>query len=166
MNASERVFTPGLVTIALPIWKRLEYLPHILKIIEGQDYPHIELIVSDNGENGTKVHDAVRAHYSRPFRFRQNPKTVSMGTHFNQILEVGIRRIFLSHLRRRRNQQQLHLNSSPTIGGPSRSFDRIRPAGDHKRRRRRNQEVKRFSRAGLAWNGIYQGPLAEFRLWL
>ena len=88
MNASKPVFIPGRVTIVLPIWKRLEYLPHILKIIEEQDYPDIELIVSDNGENGTKVHDAVRAHYSRPFRFRQNPKTVSVGKHFNQILEV------------------------------------------------------------------------------
>ena len=89
MNASKRVFTPGLVTIALPIWKRLEYLPHILKIIAGQDYPDIELIVSDNGENETRVHDLVKAHYSRPFRFRQNPETVSISKHFNQILEVA-----------------------------------------------------------------------------
>jgi glycosyltransferase involved in cell wall biosynthesis len=79
---------PKLVSVVLPIWKRLEYLPHVLKIIEAQDYPSIELVVSDNGENGTKVHDAVKAHYSRPFRFRQNAKTVSVGTHFNQILEV------------------------------------------------------------------------------
>jgi glycosyltransferase involved in cell wall biosynthesis len=78
---------PKLVSVVLPIWKRLEYLPHVLKIIEAQDYPSIELVVSDNGENGTKVHDAVKAYYSRPFRFRQNAKTVSVGTHFNQILE-------------------------------------------------------------------------------
>lgn len=78
---------PRLVSIALPIWRRLEYLPQVLKIIEEQDYPTIELIVSDNGENGTKVREAVEAHYSRPFRFRQNPKTVSVGIHFNQILE-------------------------------------------------------------------------------
>lgn len=80
--------TPKLVSIGLPMWKRLEYLPHVLKIIEVQDYPSIELIVSDNGENGTKVHDVVKAHYSRPFRFRQNPQTVTVGTHFNQILQV------------------------------------------------------------------------------
>ena len=79
---------PPLVNVALPIWKRLEYLPHILKIIETQDYPSIELIVSDNGENGTKVHDLVKAHYSRPFRFRQNPTSVSVGTHFNQIFQI------------------------------------------------------------------------------
>ena len=29
-----------------------------------------------------------RSHYSRPFRFRQNPHTVSIGTHFNQLLGV------------------------------------------------------------------------------
>ena len=77
-----------LVSIALPIWKRLEYLPHVLKIVEAQDYPSIELVVSDNGENGTKVHDAVKAHYSRPFRFRQNPHTVTVGAHHNQLMQV------------------------------------------------------------------------------
>ena len=80
--------SPKLVSIALPIWKRLEYLPDILRIIETQDYPSIELIVSDNGENGTTVHDLVKTHYSRPFRFRQNPHTVSVGKHFNQLLQA------------------------------------------------------------------------------
>jgi glycosyltransferase involved in cell wall biosynthesis len=95
MNADKRVFTPGLVTIALPIWKRLEYLPHILKIIEAQDYPDIELIVSDNGENETRVHDLVKAHYSRPFRFRQNPETVNVSEHFNQILQIAAGEYFV-----------------------------------------------------------------------
>ena len=89
MPTPRTVNVPPLISIALPIWKRLEYLPHILKVIEGQDYPDIELIVSDNGENGTKVHDLVKRHYSRPFRFRQNPETVCISEHFNQILEVA-----------------------------------------------------------------------------
>ena len=75
-----------LVTIGLPIYKRLNYLPNVLKIVSAQDYPAIELIVSDNGENGSKVRELVDAHYQRPYRFRQNPATVEVAQHFNQIL--------------------------------------------------------------------------------
>jgi len=95
MPTSGTVSAPPLVTIALPMWKRLEYLPHVLKIIEAQDYSSTELIVSDNGENGTKVHDLVMAHYSRPFRFRQNPHTVSVGIHFNQIIQAASGKYFV-----------------------------------------------------------------------
>ena len=77
-----------LVTIALPIYKRLEYLPHVLGIVAAQDYPHIELLVSDNGMNGDRVRKIVESHYSRPFRFRQNPHTVSIGKHFDQLLQA------------------------------------------------------------------------------
>jgi glycosyltransferase involved in cell wall biosynthesis len=75
-----------LATIALPIYRRLEYLPQVLGIVEAQDYPDLELIVSDNGQNGSKVRDLVEAHYHRPCRFRQNPSTVNVTEHFNQIL--------------------------------------------------------------------------------
>lgn len=80
---------PKLVTIGLPMWKRLEYLPHILKIVEAQDYPSIELLVSDNGLNGTKVRDTVVANYSRPFTFRQNSYIAEITEHFNQIIHAA-----------------------------------------------------------------------------
>jgi glycosyltransferase involved in cell wall biosynthesis len=75
------------VSIGLPIYKRLEHLPTILKIVASQDYPSIELIVSDNGMNGEAVANIVKEHYPQPFRFRQNPETVSIGKHFNQLIE-------------------------------------------------------------------------------
>lgn len=75
-----------LVTIGIPVYKRLNYLPLTLKSVEMQDYPHIELIVSDNGMNGTRVADIVRENYSRPYRLRQNPQSVSPSTHYNQIV--------------------------------------------------------------------------------
>jgi glycosyltransferase involved in cell wall biosynthesis len=77
----------NLVSIGLPIYKRLEHLPTILRIVASQDYPCIELIVSDNGVNGEKVANIVKTHYPRPYRFRQNPETVSMGKHFNQLIQ-------------------------------------------------------------------------------
>ncbi len=86
MTADNKTLTPGLVTVALPMWKRLEFLPHILKVIEAQDYPSIQLLISDNGLNGTKVLDAVKANYSRPFTFRQNTAIAEISPHFNQLV--------------------------------------------------------------------------------
>ena len=77
---------PELVTIGMPIYKRLEYLPQVLKIVEAQDYPAIELFVSDNGQNGDKIREIVEASYSRPYKLRQNPSPVSPAAHFNQII--------------------------------------------------------------------------------
>ena len=76
-----------LVTIGIPIYNRLEYLPDVLKIVSAQDYPNIELLVSDNGVNGSAVSEIVNKFYSRPSRFRQNRSTVGMSIHFNQIIQ-------------------------------------------------------------------------------
>jgi glycosyltransferase involved in cell wall biosynthesis len=86
---------PKRVTIALPIYKRLEYLPHVLRIVAAEDYPDIELIVSDNGMNGTRVRDIVEACYPRPHRFRQNPATVNISQHFNQLIDEATGEYFV-----------------------------------------------------------------------
>ena len=86
---------PELVTIGIPIYKRLEYLPQILKIVEAQDYPSIELLVSDNGQNGDKIREILDANYSRPCTFRANPSTVSTATHFNQIVHAAAGKYFV-----------------------------------------------------------------------
>jgi glycosyltransferase involved in cell wall biosynthesis len=65
----------------------LAYLPHVLKVVESQDYPSIDLLVSDNGMNGTAVPAIVKEHYRRPYRFRQNPSTVSGSRHYNQLID-------------------------------------------------------------------------------
>lgn len=76
----------GLVSIVIPLYKRLDYLPDVLQAIAAQDYPHIELIVSDNGQNGEKVADIVGRHYARPYRLRQNAVTVNIPSHYQQTL--------------------------------------------------------------------------------
>lgn len=75
------------MTVAIPVYKRLHYLLGALRAVASQDYPNIELIVSDNGTNGTEVQRIVAAHYPRPYRFRQNQATVSLPDHWNQLLE-------------------------------------------------------------------------------
>ena len=77
------------VTIALPVYKRLDYLVDALQSVAAQDYQNIELIVSDNGENGTRVKDLAEQWYPRPFRFRQNPHTVPLPNHYNQLIEAA-----------------------------------------------------------------------------
>ena len=76
-----------LVTIAVPVYKRMHFLPNALRSVAAQDYPNIELLVSDNGENGPELQDLVSEHYPRPFSLRRNDATVSMSRHFNQLVE-------------------------------------------------------------------------------
>ena len=77
---------PKLVTIGVPFYKRLDYLPNVLRMVAAQDYPLIELIISANGENGARVQEIIKANYHGPYRFRENPSTVSMTVHLNQII--------------------------------------------------------------------------------
>jgi glycosyltransferase involved in cell wall biosynthesis len=84
--SSEPSLRPKWVTIGVPFYKRLEYLPSVLKMVAAQDYPWVELIISDNGQNGTKLREIVETNYSRPYKFRQNPSTVTLTLHLNQIL--------------------------------------------------------------------------------
>jgi glycosyltransferase involved in cell wall biosynthesis len=78
-----------IVTIGIPIYKRLTTLPQALQSVAAQDYPRIELIVSDNGVNGNKVKEIVEQCYPQPFRFRQNPATVPISPHYNQLIEAA-----------------------------------------------------------------------------
>ena len=80
---------PKLVSVGVPIYRRLEYIPKVLEMLGSQDYPELELIISDNGTNGTKVPDLVQKLYRRPYRFRQNPATVDISEHFNQIIDMA-----------------------------------------------------------------------------
>jgi glycosyltransferase involved in cell wall biosynthesis len=84
-----------LVTIGIPVYKRLEYLPNVLGIVAAQDYPNIDLLVSDNGMNGTAVSEIVNRHYPKPYRIRQNASTVSGSSHFNQLIQNAIGEYFI-----------------------------------------------------------------------
>ena len=78
-----------LVTIAVPLYKRLQYLPRVLQVVASQTYPAVELLISDNGTNGPALHDQVKQLYPRPFKFRQNPESVDVVSHFNQMLQAA-----------------------------------------------------------------------------
>jgi glycosyltransferase involved in cell wall biosynthesis len=83
------------VTIAVPLYKRLQLLPQALASVVEQRYPEIDLIVSDNGENGDEVRTMVEEHYPGPFRYRRNERTVPVHEHFNQLIAEARGEYFL-----------------------------------------------------------------------
>lgn len=85
----------GYVTIVVPIFRRLEYLPGVLRAVAAQDYAHIELIVSDNGNNGSKVTEIIDRYYDRPYRFRQTRAATNIAGHYHDVLPEARGEYFL-----------------------------------------------------------------------
>lgn len=85
----------NVVTIGIPVYRRLHCLPLALQSVVSQDYPNIELLVSDNGMNGSKVKDIIDQWYPRPYRFRQNAMTVKVASHYNQIIHEASGQYFV-----------------------------------------------------------------------
>ena len=76
----------GLVSIVIPIYKRLNYLPGVLRSVAAQDYPHFELIVSDNGGISDQAKPIIDANYPKPYRLRKTPRMLPVSAHFNDAL--------------------------------------------------------------------------------
>jgi GT2 family glycosyltransferase len=88
--------TRPLVTIAVPLHKRLHFLPDVLQSVAAQDYPEIELLISDNGLNGPELRQLVEQHYPRPYAFRRNEVIEEvMSEHFNQLVEEASGKYFV-----------------------------------------------------------------------
>lgn len=87
--------SPKLVTIGLPLYRRLDFLPAALASVAAQDYPHIELLISDNGQNPDTVRDLIDQHYSKPYTFRRNASTIPATFHYNQIIEEASGEYFM-----------------------------------------------------------------------
>lgn len=85
----------ALVTIGIPIYKRLSFLPNVLNSVSQQDYRELEVIVSDNGMNGAQLSTIIKEHYPRKFKLRQNAHVETMSTHFNQIINAASGEYFM-----------------------------------------------------------------------
>jgi glycosyltransferase involved in cell wall biosynthesis len=84
-----------LVTIGIPVYQRLNFLPNVLRSVSRQDYPNLEILVSDNGMNGTTIPTIVEEHYPHSFKFRRNPHVETMSAHFNQIINAASGKYFM-----------------------------------------------------------------------
>jgi glycosyltransferase involved in cell wall biosynthesis len=78
-----------LVTIALPVYRRLDYVPQAIESVRAQDYPNVELLLSDNGPNGDQLPAMAAKHYGRPHTFRRNQVSASFAVHWNQLIAAA-----------------------------------------------------------------------------
>jgi glycosyltransferase involved in cell wall biosynthesis len=85
----------ALVTVGIPIYKRLSFLPNVLNSVSQQDYRDLEIIVSDNGMNSAQLSTMIKEHYPRKFKLRQNAHIETMSTHFNQIINAASGKYFM-----------------------------------------------------------------------
>ena len=79
----------AVVSVIIPIYKRLNYLPGVLQAVARQDYPNIELIVSDNGGILEQAKPIIEQYYPRPYTLRKTAKTIPIAAHFNDALTAA-----------------------------------------------------------------------------
>jgi glycosyltransferase involved in cell wall biosynthesis len=84
-----------LVTIGIPIYRRLSTLPHALRSVLAQEYENVELVVSDNGQNGEALTEIIGAHYPRPYALHRHPATVCVASNFNTLLGLATGKYFV-----------------------------------------------------------------------
>lgn len=88
--ATAAVASPPLVSIGLPAYNAARYLREALDSLLGQDYPNLELIVSDNASDDATAQ--ICAEYvKRDGRLRYHRNAENMGAvwNFNQVLELA-----------------------------------------------------------------------------
>lgn len=78
-----------LVTVAVPVYKNRRYLPGALASVAAQDYPEIDLLISNNGMDPDLLQEVIDRSCPRPHRLRRNPDTVPLSAHFNQLVEAA-----------------------------------------------------------------------------
>jgi hypothetical protein len=82
--------TPPLVTLVVPTLNRPKYLREALQSVLAQDYPDLEILISDNGSQDDSPALARSVASGDPrVRFRRNATTVPIFEHFTQCLQAA-----------------------------------------------------------------------------
>jgi len=77
-----------LVTLAVPTLNRTTYLRQALESVLAQDYPNLDILISDNGSSNDTPEFARSIVNGDPrVRFRRNDATVPIDDHFNQLVQ-------------------------------------------------------------------------------
>jgi glycosyltransferase involved in cell wall biosynthesis len=88
-SAQQNTRTP-LVTVAIPTLNGADYLRETLMSLLAQDYPNLEILVSDNGSTDDSLALASAVVKGDPrVRFRRNETTVPIHEHYNQCLQTA-----------------------------------------------------------------------------
>jgi glycosyltransferase involved in cell wall biosynthesis len=82
--------TPPLVTLVVPTLNRPRYLREALGCVLAQDYPNLEILISDNGSHDdTPALARALASGDPRVRFRRNAVTVPVYEHFTQCVQAA-----------------------------------------------------------------------------
>ena len=77
-----------LVTLAVPTLNRTSYLREALRSVLAQDYPNLDILISDNGsQNQTREVARSIVNGDPRVRFRRNDVTRPVYDHFNQLVD-------------------------------------------------------------------------------
>jgi GT2 family glycosyltransferase len=79
----------------VPTYRRLEHLPGVLRSLEAQDYPDLDVLISDNGLLGNDLDDVVEEHLDRPHRIRRTGETLPIEEHFDALTREAEGEYFL-----------------------------------------------------------------------
>ncbi len=83
------MFQP-LVTLAITTLNRTTYLPDTLVSVLAQDYPNLDILISDNGScDETPLVSKALVDSDQRFRFRRNDVTVPLHEHFTQCVQAA-----------------------------------------------------------------------------
>jgi glycosyltransferase involved in cell wall biosynthesis len=86
-----------LVTLAMPMLNRPRYLREALTSVLAQDYPNLDILVSDNGSHDETPDLARSLVKGDPrVRFRRNERTVPIFEHFNQLVDEAHGEFFVA----------------------------------------------------------------------
>lgn len=83
------------VTVAVPTYRDLDYVPGALESVSAQDYPNLDVLVSDNGPIGQELDEIVERHCHRPYRIRRTGESVSLPEHFDALTRSARGEYFL-----------------------------------------------------------------------
>lgn len=80
-----------IVTLAITTLNRPRYLKETLASVSAQDYPNLDILVSDNGssDDQTPLITQALAKSDRRVRLRRNEKTVASHEHFTQCVQAA-----------------------------------------------------------------------------
>ncbi len=79
------------ISICIPQYNRIAYLSKSLKQIEEQEYPDIEVIISDDRseDNTVEVIEALQKHYKYPLVFSRNEINLGYDRNYRKCMELA-----------------------------------------------------------------------------
>ncbi len=80
------ILTAPLISIGIPAYKRVRYLPETLESILSQDYPNFEILISDDSED-VDVRRIADSYQSERIRYQENRPPLGIVPKLNELVQ-------------------------------------------------------------------------------